>query len=163
MVGDQANVMFDIFNTGKTTLYNVWVKFKADSISGGDTFLGTLSPGATGSVDAMLTGVAATMDDGKIIAEISYENESGVVTTKEKELTIFVNEDFGDMTGEMMGVDVMDDSEMVGPVMEEGNSSAAKIVIPVVIVLILAGAVTFFVIRRNKKKKAVKELDELDI
>ena len=163
MVGDQANVMFDIFNTGKTTLYNVWVKFKADSISGGDTFLGTLSPGATGSVDAMLTGVVATMDDGKIIAEISYENESGVVTTKEKELTIFVNEDFGDMTGEMMGVDVMDDSEMVGPEMEEGNSSAAKIVIPVVIVLILAGVVTFFVIRRNKKKKAVKELDELDI
>lgn len=163
MVGDQANVMFDIFNTGKTTLYNVWVKFKADSISGGDTFLGTLSPGATGSVDAMLTGVAATMDDGKIIAEISYENESGVVTTKEKELTIFVNEDFGDMTGEMMGVDVMDGSEMVGPVMEEGNSSAIKIIIPVVIVLILAGAVTFFVIRRNKKKKAVKELDELDI
>lgn len=163
MVGDQANVMFDIFNTGKTTLYNVWVKFKADSISGGDTFLGTLSPGATGSVDAMLTGVAATMDDGKIIAEISYENESGVVTTKEKELTIFVNEDFGDMTGEMMGVDVMDGSEMVGPVMEEGNSSAIKIIIPVVIVLILAGAVIFIVIRRNKKKKAEKELDELDI
>ena len=163
MVGDQANVMFDIFNTGKTTLYNVWVKFKADSISGGDTFLGTLSPGTTGSVDAMLTGIAATMDDGKIIAEISYENESGVVTTKEKELTIFVNEDFGDMTGEMMGVDVMDGSEMVGPVMEEGNSSAAKIVIPVVIVLILAGAVIFIVIRRNKKKKAEKELDELDI
>ena len=159
MVGDQANVMFDIFNTGKTTLYNVWVKFKADSISGGDTFLGTLSPGTTGSVDAMLTGIAATMDDGKIIAEISYENESGVVTTKEKELTIFVNEDFGDMTGEMM----MDGSEMVGPVMEEGNSSAIKIIIPVVIVLILAGAVIFIVIRRNKKKKAEKELDELDI
>ena len=85
------------------------------------------------------------------------------MTTKEKELTIFVNEDFGDMTGEMMGVDVMDGSEMVGPVMEEGNSSAIKIVIPVVIVLILAGAVIFIVIRRNKKKKAEKELDELDI
>ena len=82
-----------------------------------------------------------------------------VLTTKEKELTIFVNEDFGDMTGEMM----MDGSEMVGPVMEEGNSSAIKIIIPVVIVLILAGAVIFIVIRRNKKKKAEKELDELDI
>lgn len=31
-VGSQSNVMFSIYNTGKTTLYNVQVKFKADSI-----------------------------------------------------------------------------------------------------------------------------------
>ncbi|MDE7258083.1 MAG: hypothetical protein K2N77_02415, partial [Lachnospiraceae bacterium] len=31
-VGGQSNVMFSIYNTGKTTLYNVQVKFVADSI-----------------------------------------------------------------------------------------------------------------------------------
>ena len=35
-VGSQANIMFDVYNTGKTTLYNVWVKFEGDSITGGD-------------------------------------------------------------------------------------------------------------------------------
>ena len=43
-------IMFDVYNTGKTTLYNVWVKFEGDSISGGDSFLGTISSGATGPV-----------------------------------------------------------------------------------------------------------------
>lgn len=162
MVGEQANIMFDIFNTGKTTLYNVWVKFKADSISGGDTFIGTLAPGATGSVDAMLTAVAATMDDGKIIAEISYENESGVITTKEKELTLFVNEEFMDgAAGEADGMDMMDGAEYMDPEMEGNGSGIVKVIVPIIVVL-LAGVVVFIIIRRNKKKKAAEVLDELD-
>ena len=31
-VGSQSNVMFSIYNTGKTTLYNVQVKMYADSV-----------------------------------------------------------------------------------------------------------------------------------
>ena len=54
MVGEQSNVMFQIYNTGKTTLYNVQVKFEADSVEGGDTFIGNLAPDATGNVDAMV-------------------------------------------------------------------------------------------------------------
>jgi len=160
MVGDQANIMFDIFNTGKTTLYNVWVKFKGDSISGGDTFLGTIASGATGSVDAMITGAAPTMDDGTIIAEISYENESGVVTTKEKELTLFVTEPFvDDMGGE--GV-IMDEMEMENPSMEEG-SGIGKILIPIIVIVAVLVVGLVVVILRNKKKKAAQEIiDDVD-
>ena len=68
---EQSNVMFQIYNTGKTTLYNVQVKFEADSVEGGDTFIGNLAPGATGNVDAMVNGIAATTDDGSVKAVLT--------------------------------------------------------------------------------------------
>ncbi len=157
-VGGQANIMFDVYNTGKTTLYNVWVKFKGDSISGGDTFLGTITPGGTGSVDAMITGAAATMDDGTIKAEISYENESGVITAIEKDLTLYVTE-------EMMGGDMMDPMGE-GEMMEMGELEGAerampKWLIPLVILSVIVIIIFVVVlIRRKKKKKAAAELDD---
>lgn len=91
-VGEQSDVTFSVYNTGKTTLNNVWVKFKGKSISGGDTYLGNISPGGTGNVDAMLTGAAPTADDGSITAYISFENATGEVTTVEKKLQLTVTE-----------------------------------------------------------------------
>ncbi len=157
-VGGQANIMFDVYNTGKTTLYNVWVKFKGDSISGGDTFLGTITPGGTGSVDAMITGAAATMDDGTIKAEISYENESGVITAIEKDLTLYVTE-------EMMGGDMMDPMGE-GEMMEMGELEGAerampKWLIPLVVLSVIVIIIFVVVlIRRKKKKKEAAELDD---
>ena len=153
-VGGQANIMFDVYNTGKTTLYNVWVKFEGESITGGDSFLGTISSGATGSVDAMVTGAAATMDDGKIKVVISYENESGVVSTVEKELELFVMEEMmGEFTDDMMGIegDMGDMGEMEG--------GGKKFILPIVlavIVLAIAGIIIFRI--RRKKKKEQEEL-----
>lgn len=153
-VGGQTNIMFDVYNTGKTTLYNVWVKFEGDSITGGDSFLGTITSGATGSVDAMVTGAAATMDDGKIKAVISYENESGVVTSMEKELELFVSEEMmGDFSDPSMGMegDMIEMGEMEGG----GN----KFVWPIVIVLVvLVIAIVVVVLRIRKKKKEQAEL-----
>ena len=85
-VGSQSNVMFSIYNTGKTTLYNVQVKFIADSIDEASAFVGNLQSGNTGNVDVMLTGSTATMDDGTVVMEISYEDEAGNVTTQERPL-----------------------------------------------------------------------------
>lgn len=154
-VGGQTNIMFDVYNTGKTTLYNVWVKFEGDSITGGDSFLGTIASGATGSVDTMVTGAAATMDDGKIKAVISYENESGVVSTMEKELELFVLEQMSDdfimdpsmeMGGDMIGMEEMEDGT---------NKFLLPIVIGAVVVVI---AVIIVVVRIRKKKKEEAEL-----
>ena len=148
-VGNQANIMFDVYNTGKTTLYNVWVKFQGDSISGGDTFLGTISSGATGSVDAMVTGVAGTMDDGTITALISYENESGEVTTIEKQLTLMVNE-----FGEDFGGEVMWDEGVVGEAgMEESSNSPVRIIVLVAAIAIVIGIVAIILMKKRKKKK----------
>ena len=93
-IGNEANVMFSIYNVGKTKLYNVNVKFVADSISGGDTFIGNMDPGATGNVDAYLAGQAATMDDGTVKILITYEDEEGKEAVIEKTMTLYVNEPF---------------------------------------------------------------------
>lgn len=152
-VGREANVMFSIYNIGKTRLYNTNVKFIADSVTGGDTFLGNVDPGATANVDAYLTGAAATMDDGIIKIEISYEDESGEKAVIEKEMTLFVNEM---MMPEDMG---MMDPGM--PMEESGGFKIWYVLIP--LLLIILAVVAILVIRRRKKKKAARELAaELD-
>lgn len=151
-VGEQSNVMFQIYNTGKTTLYNVQVKFEADSVEGGDTFIGNLSPGATGNVDAMVTGIAQTMDDGTVKAVILYEDEAGNQTREEKDITIYVNEIFMDEGMMDMPVEPFEE-EKAGP-------SVATIVIIIVAVAVVAAAAVIGILKFRKKKKAAKQLAE---
>lgn len=159
-VGSQSNVMFSIYNTGKTTLYNVQVKFKGDSIEEASAFVGNLQSGNTGNVDVMLTGAAATMDDGTIVMEISYEDEAGNVTTQEKTITLLVNEVFMDdmmMEGDMMGGDMMGGDMM----MEEEQGPKKGLIIGLVaasVIVVVAVLVVFLKLR--KKKKAAQALAE---
>jgi len=156
-VGSESNIMCSLYNTGKTTLYNVKVSFEADSISGGDTFIGKIEPGGTGNIDAMVTGEQPTTDDGKVKVVLSYEDESGNVTTDESELELFVTEEsFSE------GDFAYDDMDMEGET-EGGISRIGKIalIIVILIVALVVGLIVFFKIR--KKKKAEKELaDDLD-
>ena len=149
-VGNEANVMFSIYNVGKTKLYNVNVKFVADSISGGDTFLGNMEPGATGNVDAYLAGQAATMDDGTVKILITYEDEEGKEATIEKTMTLYVNEPFYP--------DMMED-----PMMMEGMAEQQK-GFPwwgfAIIGVAVAGAAVAAVLVIKKKKKAKKLAQE---
>ena len=142
-VGSQSNVMFSIFNTGKTTLYNVQVKFEGDSISGGDTFIGKIDPGATGNVDAMITGEAVTMDEGTVKAVVYYEDESGNVYTEEQEFTLWVYEAVYEE--DMMYEDMMME--------EEGGGNAIGIIIGIVVILLIGGGVTTVIIIKKKKQK----------
>ncbi len=152
-VGNEANVMFSVYNIGKTKLYNTSVKFISDSVTGGDTYLGNIDPGATANVDAYLSGAAATMDDGIVKIQITFEDEAGEATTIEKEMTLFVNEmyfpDDMEMDG-MYGEDMVD---------QQGGFKIWMVIVPVV--LIAVGIIVFVVIRRKKKKKA-RELLELE-
>ncbi len=155
-VGGQSNVMLSIYNTGKTTLYNVQVKFIGDSIDEASSFVGNLQSGATGNVDVMLTGIAATMDDGTIKMEISYEDDAGNVTTTEKTITLFVSEEFFDDA--MMDGDMMMGDDMM---MEDGKKSKKGLIIGIIcVVFIVAGVGTGAFLQIRKKKKAAKMLAE---
>lgn len=158
-VGSQSNVMFSIYNTGKTTLYNVQVKFIADSIAEASAFVGNLQSGNTGNVDVMLTGAAPTMDDGIVKLEISYEDDAGNVTTEEKEITLFVTEPM--MDDMMMGDDMMGD-DMMTEGGEGGNSHTGLIVGGVTgTVAVAATGLGVFLKLRKKKKAAAAEAAEL--
>ena len=156
-VGGESNVMFSIYNTGKTTLYNVQVAFVGDSVSGGDAFLGKIESGGTGNVDSMVTGAQPTMDEGIIKAVISYEDEAGNKTEVEKELTLFVQED---MMGDMMDYDMVEGME------DEEKSNPKWLIVVIVLVLIIlavTGIIVFINIKKKKKSQAElnEDLDDL--
>ncbi len=157
-VGSEANVMFNIYNMGKTKLYNVQVKMNSDTISGGDAFVGNLDPGATGAVDIYVTGQSPTMDDGIVKIQITYEDESGASTAIDKEISLFVSEASMD---DMMGDDyMMDDVEIEG----EGGGTTSTIVTLVIIGVIVAAVAfgVFYTKRKKKKEQMSLEEDLLD-
>ena len=162
--------MFSIYNTGKTTLYNVQVKFHADSVDEASAFVGNLQSGATGNVDVMLTGIAATMDDGTVTMEISYEDDAGKVTTTEKTITLYVTEAMFDdmmMGDDMMGDDMMGGDMMGGDMMEEQKGSGKLLTVGIIagiVVVALIGGVVFLKIRMKKKAAALlaSELSDLE-
>ena len=152
-VGNEANVMFSIYNVGKTKLYNVNVKFVADSISGGDVFIGNMDPGATGNVDAYLMGQAATMDDGTVKIIIGYEDEEGKEAAIEKTMTLFVNEPFYP--------DMMEDPMMEG--MEEQRSGFPWWGYVIIGVAVVGGAAAAVLIIRKKKKAKKLAQEEMEL
>lgn len=152
MTGEQSNVMFQIYNTGKTTLYNVQVKFEADSVEGGDTFIGNLEPGATGNVDAMVTGKAATMDDGTVKAVITYEDDAGNQTREELNVNIMVSD---------MPMDAGMEMEPMLPEEPEDEGMGAGMIAAIAVgVIAAAGIAVALILKLRKKKKAAKLLAE---
>jgi hypothetical protein len=155
-VGSESNVMFSINNTGKVILYNVMVAFEADSIVPTDTYVGNIKSGETGNVDAMLTGAAPTMDDGKVTIKITYEDENGEVQEPiEKELTLYVSEPIPDDYEDMMAGDFSDVPTEEPSLLKQ----YAKILIPAAAVLAVI-VITVIRVKRKKKKAAIEE--ELD-
>ena len=156
-VGSETNVMFPINNTGKVLLYNVMVKFEADSIQTTDAYVGNIKPGETGNVDVMISGVAPTMDDGKVKITITYEDENGNQTEVEKELSLIVMEEVPmDFDDSMVGN--MDDIPMEQP----SFFSKYKMILIPAAVLAVGAVIAVVVVRKRKKKKAAQEEDEID-
>lgn len=158
-VGSEANIMFNIYNMGKTKLYNVQVKTESDTVSGGDAFIGNLDSGATGSADLYVTGQSATMDEGLITLLVSYEDETGATTVIEKEVTLYVNEA---MMDDFMGDDSMMDDPMMGGEGEKKTGSYVMAVIALIAVAGIAGAVVYMK-RKKKKEQMSLEEDLLDL
>ena len=160
-VGSESNIMFNIYNMGKTKLYNVQVKTDSETVNGGDAFIGNLDSGATGAVDIYVTGQSATMDEGLIKLLISYEDETGASTVIEKEVSLFVNEAM--MEDFVGGDDMMTDDPMMDGGMAGGSG---KYTVPIVIgVIVLAGIIgtVFFLKRKKKKEQQSLEEDILDL
>ncbi len=153
-VGNDVNVMFSIYNVGKTKLYNVNVKFEADSVTGGDTFLGNLEPGATGNVDVYLSAQAPTMDDGTVKILITYEDEEGKQAVIEKTMTLFVSEPYYE--------EFVDDPMMMEG-MEEEKAGLPWWAIALIIAVVVIAAVAAVLVFRKKKRAKLLAQAELEM
>ncbi|MCR5503174.1 MAG: hypothetical protein K6F53_09205 [Lachnospiraceae bacterium] len=155
-VGGSSNIMFSVYNKGKTILYNVQVDFVGDSIKSSSAFLGKIESGGTGNVDVMVEGIAPTTDDGTIRAVISYEDDAGRVKTIEKEMTLFVEEAFEDI----------DYTEMYGDEMEEdpgakkGLGKKWILIGGIAAAVVAAAVIVIITVSKRRKKKKERELTE---
>lgn len=156
-VGEESNVMFGINNTGKVTLYNVMVKFEADSIQTTDTYVGNIKPGETGNVDCMVTGAAPTADEGKIKVTISYEDENGEVSKEQKEMSLFVSEPMP-LEDDLMNEGMEDFPEEEPGFLEKYSSVLlpASLGAVAVLTMILVG----IAVRSRKRRKEQEELED---
>mgnify|MGYP002228407739 FL=1 len=58
-VGDEANVMTNLYNLGRTRLYNVKAVFEGPAVETEEVFVGNVESGASAAIDAMLEGKRA--------------------------------------------------------------------------------------------------------
>lgn len=103
-VGQEANLMFPIYNKGKTTLYNVTVTMpQGQGVSVSEHFVGNINPGATAQVDLMVKGESPVFMDETLTLTVNYEDENGQLDSKDFDFTMTVNEDMpmDDMWGGM--------------------------------------------------------------
>lgn len=158
-VGSESNIMFGINNTGKVVLHNVSVTFSADSIKENTSYIGNIKPGETGNVDAMIQAIAATADDGKIKAKISYEDENGNITTEEKEFELYVSEPVMDMGDDMMSeLPPEENPDLANPVLTWIKDN----ILLTVIGGALAVGILLIVIKKVKKRRMEKEMQKED-
>lgn len=156
-VGEQSNVMFSVFNTGKTTLYNVKITYEGETVESGITYLGNITPGSTQNVDSMVTGIAPDTGSGGVKAVITYEDEAGNETRFEKDLALYVYE----MTYDD---DMMNDIP-IEPMEEE--PAQQKIPLIAIIGIAVAAVVVIVIIavivsKRRKAKRHKEDMDLLD-
>lgn len=145
-VGGEANVMCQLYNMGRIKLYNVKAKFEGRGIQTEEVFVGNVEPGATASIDGMVTAESVTDGPEKMKMTLSYEDESGKISTIEKEFELFISE-----PAEQAGMtDIVNEPE--------GGKFP---VVPVVIaVLVIGGVVVGIVIYKKKKNKKSEEEEE---
>lgn len=99
-VGSDANIIFPLFNKGRTTLYNVSVLVpEGQAISGSETYIGNMEPGSNKSVDMMVHGDQPFMEEQGLKLTIRYEDENGKPTTRDLPLKLIVQEAPTEMPG----------------------------------------------------------------
>ena len=147
-VGEEANITCSLYNTGRIKLYNVKAKFEGEGLTGKEVFVGNIEPGATGSIDGIVTANQEMDETKKCKVVISYEDEAGKSASMEKEFPLTV-------TPAQNPADMM-------PVEAEAPEKGLPVVPIVIAVVAVAGIVTVVLLLRHKKKK-MAALEEEDL
>lgn len=110
--------------------------------------MGNVESGSSATIDAMIEGESVTAGPGTMKMTLSYEDESGTVSTTEQTFELEVTEDMA-----------MTDMAMTDYEIEDQGGFP---VLPVGIAVILAaGAAVTAILYRRKKKKRIMEEEEM--
>ena len=149
-IGTENSLSFSIYNTGRTTLTNVWFRFKDENVDGKDVFVGTVDSGATGYVDASF--VPTQVNDGVVHGVIEFEDDAGNVTSVDKEFEIYISEMSYEEDYEDTEDIYIEEEEPVNlPLIIGIAAGAAGVVVLIIVIVVL-----------RKKAKAKKEAELLE-
>lgn len=147
-VGEESNVMCNLYNLGRIKLYNVKASFTGAAIEKEEIFLGHVESGATASIDVMLKGTKAAPKGDAITMTVSYEDEAGNQQTMTKEMTIKIEK------GEDTTV-----SEMDVPQKEKSGIP----IVPIVAGIVILGVFVTIILKVKKKKGNGKDQIEEEL
>jgi hypothetical protein len=125
-VGSQANISCEFYNLGKSTMYNMIVKVEGDFDAGGTSyFVGNMEAGRNDYYDASITPTQAGETIGKIL--FTFEDPSGNKTVEEKEFTIYVQGEGGEISGEFPSGEFEMNGEFSEGVNPNGDKNAGPV------------------------------------
>lgn len=158
--GESFNLMMNLYNKGKSRLYNVSVYLDSDSMAADENYYaGNMESGSSKSYDVMVTPNADA--SGQITGDIvvTYEDAEGNVTEKRTPINLNVAS-YEDMYGYYEEPDMMEDGMMVDA---EPVSQGIPFWVWILVAVGVAGAaaVVVVVIVRKRKKAQVDD-DEMD-
>ena len=152
--GESFNLMMNLYNKGRTTLYNVSVTFESDAMSADENYYaGNMESGSTREYDVMITpnADASGQVDGEIV--VTYEDEDGNQTEKRTPVTVNV-------AAMDYGYDDMYIPEE--PVIAEPVSAGFPVWGYIVIGVVVAGAIAAVIVIVRRRKKAKVDDDEME-
>ena len=146
-VGQPASAEIDFYNTGKTTLYNLYIKAEGDFdvMEATGYYVGNLESGKKDSYS--FNFIPRAVGDVEGTVTFTYENINGEIQTYEMPFVF-----------NAMEMPEFDDSEM--PMEEEKGTPWGLIIGGAALVLAIVGIIVFRKIRRKKANKALELADE---
>lgn len=170
MSGEQGYASFDLYNLGKTTLYNVKMSFEGDfEANPKSQYFGNLDPGANEYLELTLTPLTVGTANGKVI--ITYESATGEVSEVTKEFTtnvmeMYVDPGMGDgggmvdENGNPIGGDGVIYDENGNPIDPTAEGPFyTKLWFKIGAGVLVLAVIAFIVIRIVRKRKQEKGLD----
>ncbi|MGN1251043.1 MAG: COG1361 S-layer family protein [Candidatus Spyradocola sp.] len=158
--GESFNLMMNLYNKGKSRIYNVSVYLDSDSMAADENYYaGNMESGSSKSYDVMVTPNADA--SGQITGDIvvTYEDAEGNVTEKRTPINLNVAS-YEDMYGYYEEPDMMEGDMMVDA---EPASQGIPFWVWILVAAGVAGAAAVIVVVIvRKRKKAQVDDDEMD-
>ena len=147
-MGQPVPVGIDFYNTGKVTLYNLFVNVEGDFSSEGQNqyFVGNFTSGSQDHYESNIMPNKTGENKGKIV--FTYEDAAGNPQKIEKEITINAQE--------MMNMP--QEGDMTEPMPKQSSKPIYKQPVFYIVLAVVGGLVVYLLIRRKKNKQKEDEL-----
>lgn len=165
--GDTLPLTLNVFNTGRSKLYNVMAKIEAPGLlPEGSAFVGNMEPGTSGTAELYVFVGTLAMSQSEE-GSVETDNEGDKYGYTSGAITISYEDEFGNPYSQAIDFNMQIDPPVISVSTteeeEEPVDTASQWWISVIIgAALVGGAFALMVVRRKRKAKALGDGDGLD-